>query len=225
MTAIAAILVIGFSTPAFAAEDSMDAFGGIAVVEEFGTSDGTWYIQEWDDVAPWFEHPFPAPWPTLTPPFQYDCGLTSCTLTVTDDGNFANDQFDVYSNSVLLGTTSVPAGGNVGPCPGSQGTFTDPDACVADPNHSSGTFCLGPGVNTIKIINILAQAGQVSDGFLKASLDQTRQCGPVGGEFLQIDTAVLLLAGAQTNAVWIMSALAVIGSIAFGALYITTKKN
>ncbi len=50
--------------------------------------------------------------------------------------------------------------------------------------------------------------------------------GPaVGGEFLPIDSAALLLAGAQTNAVWIMSALAVIGSVAFGALYITSKKN
>ncbi len=47
----------------------------------------------------------------------------------------------------------------------------------------------------------------------------------VGGEFLPIDTTSLLLAGAQTNAVWIMSALAVIGSVAFGALYITSKKN
>ncbi len=47
----------------------------------------------------------------------------------------------------------------------------------------------------------------------------------VGGEFLPINTTSLLLAGAQTNAVWIMSALAVIGSVAFGALYITSKKN
>jgi len=47
----------------------------------------------------------------------------------------------------------------------------------------------------------------------------------VGGEFLPIDSTALLLAGAQTNAVWIMSALAVIGSVTFGALYITTKKN
>jgi len=47
----------------------------------------------------------------------------------------------------------------------------------------------------------------------------------VGGEFLPIETTPLLLAAAQTNAVWIMSALAVIGSIAFGALYITSKKN
>jgi len=47
----------------------------------------------------------------------------------------------------------------------------------------------------------------------------------VGGESLSIDTTALILAGAQTNAVWIMSALAVIGSVAFGALYITSKKN
>ena len=47
----------------------------------------------------------------------------------------------------------------------------------------------------------------------------------VGGEFLPMDNTALLLAGAQTNAVWIISALAVIGSVAFGALYLTTKRN
>jgi len=47
----------------------------------------------------------------------------------------------------------------------------------------------------------------------------------VGGEFLPIDSTALILAGAQTNAVWLMSALAVIGSVAFGALYIKSKKN
>lgn len=48
---------------------------------------------------------------------------------------------------------------------------------------------------------------------------------PVGGTFIPIDTTALLLAGAQTNAVWIISALAIIGSIAFGAVYINAKKN
>ncbi len=47
----------------------------------------------------------------------------------------------------------------------------------------------------------------------------------VGGESLSIDSTALILAGAQTNAVWIMSALALVGSVAFGALYITSKKN
>ena len=49
--------------------------------------------------------------------------------------------------------------------------------------------------------------------------------GVVGGESLSIDNTTLLLAGAQANSVWILSALAVIGSVAFGALYITTKRN
>jgi len=50
-------------------------------------------------------------------------------------------------------------------------------------------------------------------------------CDIVGGELLSINTTALILAGAQTNAVWLMSALAVIGSVAFGVLYITSKKN
>ena len=50
-------------------------------------------------------------------------------------------------------------------------------------------------------------------------------CLPVGGELLPIDSTALILAGAQTNAVWMISALAVIGSVAFGALYLTTRRN
>jgi len=47
----------------------------------------------------------------------------------------------------------------------------------------------------------------------------------VGGELIPIDSTALLLAGAQTNAVWLMSALAAIGSVAFGALYIKSRKH
>jgi len=46
----------------------------------------------------------------------------------------------------------------------------------------------------------------------------------VGGELLPIDTTALLVAGAQANSVWILSALAVIGSVAFGTLYLTTRR-
>ena len=66
--------------------------------------------------------------------------------------------------------------------------------------------------------------GLGGDGY---TIDDLRfsECIVVGGEFLPIDSTALLLAGAQTNAVWILSALVVIGSRAFGALYITSKKN
>lgn len=62
-------------------------------------------------------------------------------------------------------------------------------------------------------------------GFLLQTPNLPKNTCLVGGELFPIDTTALLLAGIQTNAVWIMSALAVIGSIAFGAIYITTKKN
>ena len=68
----------------------------------------------------------------------------------------------------------------------------------------------------------------IQDFFASAFIEDittTPQKIMVGGELLPIDTTALLLAGAQTNAVWIISALAVIGSVAFGALYITTKRN
>jgi len=66
------------------------------------------------------------------------------------------------------------------------------------------------------------------DGFGPGVIEISFFDGPdcmVGGEFLPMDNTALLLAGAQTNAVWIISALAVIGSVAFGALYLTTKRN
>jgi hypothetical protein len=45
----------------------------------------------------------------------------------------------------------------------------------------------------------------------------------VGGEFLQIDSAVLLIAGLQTSAIWILPVLA--GTTAVGAYYIKTRMN
>ncbi|NIQ13604.1 MAG: hypothetical protein GTO02_04080, partial [Candidatus Dadabacteria bacterium] len=72
--AIAAILLVGFSAPAFADDGDALHDTGVpsAAPSEFGTPDGTWYIQEWDGQVPWFEHPFPGVLPTLTPPFQFD---------------------------------------------------------------------------------------------------------------------------------------------------------
>jgi len=78
----------------------------------------------------------------------------------------------------------------------------------------------GSDVITKIEIEIVSPGGWVFDDFEFCTGQDM-----VGGEFLPIDSTALLLAGAQTNAVWILSALAVIGSVAFGALYITSKKN
>ena len=86
------------------------------------------------------------------------------------------------------------------------------------------TFVLGAGFSNIDSVDCTASNFVTSS----VNLDNfvlTMHGVTVGGTFVPIDSTALILAGAQTNAVWIMSALAVIGSIAFGALYITSKKN
>ncbi len=70
--------------------------------------------------------------------------------------------------------------------------------------------------------------GQCDDelaSFTAQCLAQSSGAFCVGGEFLPIDSSALLVAGAQTNAVWIFSAIAVIGSMTFGALYLTSRRN
>jgi len=77
----------------------------------------------------------------------------------------------------------------------------------------------GPGAFVLEAATFADFEQAIKDKILKEI------CPSVGGELLSIDTTALILAGAQTNAVWIMSALAVIGSVAFGALYLKTRKN
>lgn len=108
---------------------------------------------------------------------------------------------------------------------------------LSSPNNANGP--LGPSDVTASLswnLGFLSQGSSKSIFVVMAaadSLDELNsaiaagkaEAGVVGGEFLSIDTTALILAGAQTNAVWLLSALAVVGSVAFGALYITSKKN
>ena len=101
------------------------------------------------------------------------------------------------------------------------------------PNGQQGTpMATAPFSFTPQALGVFAMSFSCIDEFGGSSLPvsytinvQPLMMNPVGGEFLSIDSTALILAGAQSNAVWLMSALAVIGSVAFGALYITTKKN
>lgn len=65
------------------------------------------------------------------------------TIKVTDCC-LAGDQFTLYDNGILLGTSSfVPIGPGDG-CPNA-------DACYADPLYSHGAWLVGAGVNDITI--------------------------------------------------------------------------
>jgi len=105
-----------------------------------------------------------------------------------------------------------------------QGVVDVINGIVISPNAALVTFYTdnvigGPG-------SFVLEAATFAD-FEKAIKDKIllEICDTVGGELLSINTTALILAGAQTNAVWIMSALAAIGSVAFGAIYLKTRKN
>ena len=198
------MLIAGTTSFAFAEGNIPD--GGIATTDSTPPTDGTWVFFQWDGIGPAIAVPG-SPW-------EVDCGVASCWLKITD-GGLAVDEFEAFDNGVSILVTSPGAG---------SGSCADPDDCFANPDFSSGMACLGPGMHSITIDAIRADVG-AGGGWLSFEQHSSVECGPVGGAFLPIDSTALLLAGAQTNAVWIMSALAVIGSVAFGALYITSKKN
>jgi len=119
----------------------------------------------------------------------------------------------LFGDSTLTNNGGITLTGGSGESSG--GIFME-DGTVN--NHNTILQNGGPGLDSGIVI-------VVNTGAFNDNLQNNCPSEIVGGEFLPIDSTALLLAGAQTNAVWIMSALAVIGSVAFGALYLTLKKN
>lgn len=98
-------------------------------------------------------------------------------------------------------------------------------------DNGDGFLIINHGIFNIESFfsnnGIFQNSGMINGNFLvgRGELEPIDSICLVGGELFPINTTALLLAGIQTNAVWIMSALAIIGSVAFGAVYITARKN
>ena len=140
-------------------------------------------------------------------------GTNECFGTIdANGGSNLNTGLFIVDNAVFVnkGTINLNGGGGT-----NAGSLVTVNAGGQVDNH--GTINENPGAGTNSGI-VLVISGTFNDNL-------PNLCPIVGGELLPIDSTALMLAGAQTNAVWIMSALAVIGSVAFGALYITSKKN
>jgi len=122
---------------------------------------------------------------------------------------FVNSIFDTFHNQCTGVVNIASNGGN------------DRDFLII--NH--GIFnVLGFFAN----FGLFQNSGEINGGFLNfddGELQSIPSICLVGGELFPINTTALLLAGIQTNALWIMSTLAIIGSVAFSAVYITVKRN
>ncbi len=89
-----------------------------------------------------------------------------------------------------------------------------------------------PEISSLVIRQITpgARDGFLIDGY---NIDDLQFTGPecdeqineIGGKIIPIESASLILTGIQTNAVWVMSALAAIASITFGTLYISLRRK
>ncbi len=82
-------------------------------------------------------------------------------------------------------------------------------------------------VNVNIALSVASSAGQsiINDIMITFSQTQISDNGPVGGEFLPIDSTALMLAGLQSSAIWMLPVLAGIAGSAFGILYIKYRRN
>ena len=93
------------------------------------------------------------------------------------DGFLVGDQFEVFSNGVSLGTTSLPGTGGTN-------TGMNFDAALADGIHSMGRFILGPGAYIISL-NVLSRSGTDTANHLGAiRVDVGQVPLPAGGMLL-----------------------------------------
>lgn len=108
---------------------------------------------------------------------SFSFSLAANAILTIVDGFLAGDQFEVFANTLSLGTTSAP----VTP---SANTGMDFDAALADGDHSWGSFLLGPGDYVISM-DVLARSGGSSGNHLGAiRLDMAAVPVPAGGALL-----------------------------------------
>ena len=166
--------------------------------------------------------------------------LTSCA------GNF-DDSIDTVANGNLFTVGGVgdvvdnPDDPLQLPADGDTPRTTDDELYDLEPLLAQGITLIDMDTTNVSaddliFLSILAITAQASVGEIcgdgidnddDGNVDEGCQVedGVVGGQYLPIDATTLLVAGVQANAIWILSALAVIGSVAFGTLFITTRRS
>ena len=214
---LALVLIVGTTSFAFAQESDPNTPSGTSIVGTLDAipTDGTYFGTGWNGLTPLTGLSFET-FTGIDPPWTMDCGGASCWFTVVD-GGIPIDQFEVFDFGSSIGTTSVPNTGGAG-C-----GFADADACLANPDFSSGMFCLGPGTHSITINQILNPGS--GGGWIKTELHSGADCGPVAGTLLPIDSTALVLTGLQSSAIWMLPALAGIAGAAFGVLFYTNRRK
>jgi hypothetical protein len=131
------------------------------------TVDGGWQTFNWIDG--------PDVW-NVEGAFTYDVPFWT-SLKVTD-GGLSGDQFEVYDDGALLGTTSVPTYNSA-----LAGNFNY-DYLFTHPDSSSGQWLLPPGPHSITLYTIAIPGEQYANGTAALRADSAGACIPAPGAIL-----------------------------------------
>lgn len=108
---------------------------------------------------------------------SFSFSLAANAILTIVDGFLAGDQFEVFANTLSLGTTSAP----VTP---SANTGMNFDAALAAGDHSSGSFLLGPGDYVISMDVLARSPGVIGNHLGAIRLDLAAVPVPAGGALL-----------------------------------------
>ena len=140
-------------------------------------------------------------------------GITAEGGTEPSAGNrYEIDSFSGLRTRIIAGTAldNMISGDTMG-----TDMFIDPpryDVSLALRN----IFSLGGGDSVVYVTKTIFGTGAPED---------FRFPQPIGGNILPLDTAALLIAGIDTNPYSILAGFTLLGAIAFGALYYTSKRR
>jgi len=159
--------------------------------------------------------------------FETDALGTSSTPStfvgiITDEGTeltidrFEINQFPTLGSNIVFGGN--PLGNSVFNDGADLDEFIDTAYDVSLALSNNG-FSLGAGESVVYVTKTVFGDGAPEDVEIDPPIEF------VGGIIFPIDTVALLIAGAQFNAFFILSTLALTGSFAFGVLYYKTKRT
>jgi len=168
--------------------------------------DGTWYEFSWPGPAPATGCSPADPAGDLctpsgggnsvfadAPPWTFTCtSPAGCWIKVQDAFNPEN-QFDLFDFGGLILTTSpftFPA----------PGCGNDPEICMMDPNFSTGMVLVAAGAHSLTI----NQFPTSTTGAAYFQIIQHQPVSAVGGDLIPLDSTMVLVAGAQYTAAWMI---------------------
>jgi len=162
-------------------------------------------------------------------------GNNDFQLVLIDRSDVGPGDFDIEFNyNTIKWETGQASGGNSACLEGFSARVGYSDGTAPNSFEFAGSGTNNAFLDSGPASTSLIQNSLNSNNFLGRYIIPVRNGIPqpepqpepiIGGKLLEIDSAALLIAGAQTNSYSILTALAFVGAAAFGSLYLKFKRK